>query len=840
MQAEARPQPIVVQPATGLAPLRIVLFGMPDAGKSSLLGALVQAAQIQDRVLQGRLVDASLGLAELQLRLYEDRQKETRDEIVAYPIIYEPYSGSPRIDAVIYDCDGRVANELLSLRKPLVPGAKSGALADAVFNADALILTIDASATNEQVETDFREFVRFLKLLEAYRSHDRSVGGLPIYLALNKCDLLARGSITRKEWQARIEARREQVHERFARYLASNAGAADSLLAFGSIELHVTATAVKRPALAETAAHPREPLGVAELFRDCLMSANAYRQRNLSANRQLKWIIAGVGGFVALAASVAILLLATGGPVEQPVALIERVEQLQTRDKPLPDRLSYDVLQRRYDELMALRNDSGFINLPEDKKDFVRSRIDELVTYQEFREQLSHIPYPEIAKSLTALKTIEEALSTEGQGAVPAQYAIEWDKTQAVLERQQSIDEIQVLRDRVEKLDVYYTSLKNLSNDLLGGRDRRDPKSAKREFYPRWKEDADAVFELEKNPPFPEGPGIPGVAYDFVETKDARKQWLGTKDEPGPRQKLIVMRDLATALGIVGEPAAAVLDFPSSSPTADLHRLISSRMEGLRQTFPDFNKWSLELLPNPLRMELRAKLDRSRDQLTQYGQQMILAQLRRDRPAGMDTPQDWNKIGDWLKSPALGDFRELAAFVARLLDPTADDPVAATAAFLQKPNFEIQIKSLTLTVPNNLPQGPFVPGEDLVVFLRPQGGTADRITLSFRIDRGATVEGVREKEYRYKLTGNASVLTYKPLDEFGADLNLKKGDRVWQLIWSDSRTATFAFESLRRVPLLSVAGSTERGTPAVGVTLAIDGVFPDVPKLIPDLRNEKK
>ena len=38
---------------------------------------------------------------------------------------------------------------------------------------------------------------------------------------------------------------------------------------FGQIDLHLWATAVKRPALAGSPPRPREPFGVAELFRLC-------------------------------------------------------------------------------------------------------------------------------------------------------------------------------------------------------------------------------------------------------------------------------------------------------------------------------------------------------------------------------------------------------------------------------------------------------------------------------------------------------------------------------------------------------------------------------------------
>jgi len=101
--------------------LRVVLFGMPDAGKSSLLGALAQAARTQERVLQGRLLDISEGMEELRNRVYENRSRETTEEIVPYPTTFEPFQGThstpSRWPIIFYDCDGRVANELLVRRK---------------------------------------------------------------------------------------------------------------------------------------------------------------------------------------------------------------------------------------------------------------------------------------------------------------------------------------------------------------------------------------------------------------------------------------------------------------------------------------------------------------------------------------------------------------------------------------------------------------------------------------------------------------------------------------------------------------------------------------------------
>src|SRR5438552_1883809 len=102
--------------------LRIVLFGMPAAGKSSLLGALAQAAQTQEHLLSGHLTDLTHGLMELQQRLYEDQACETLGEVVPYATTFEPLHPGPASggrQAVLMDCDGRVANELLSRRRSL-------------------------------------------------------------------------------------------------------------------------------------------------------------------------------------------------------------------------------------------------------------------------------------------------------------------------------------------------------------------------------------------------------------------------------------------------------------------------------------------------------------------------------------------------------------------------------------------------------------------------------------------------------------------------------------------------------------------------------------------------
>src|SRR4051794_20234986 len=81
-------------PASDPNAVSIVLFGMPNAGKSSLLGALSQTGQSQERALGGRLIDLTSGLAELHHRLYEDRPRETLEEIVSYPVAFDRLAGA--------------------------------------------------------------------------------------------------------------------------------------------------------------------------------------------------------------------------------------------------------------------------------------------------------------------------------------------------------------------------------------------------------------------------------------------------------------------------------------------------------------------------------------------------------------------------------------------------------------------------------------------------------------------------------------------------------------------------------------------------------------------------
>src|SRR5437870_13747071 len=111
--------------------LRVVLFGLPSAGKSALLGALTQ---LQETLLDGRIVNSSEAFAELHKRFAENHLQPTADDVTTYPLTFEPYSGGSPLVAELIDCNGSRAAEMVNGQRP-VQGWRSGALGKAIGGA---------------------------------------------------------------------------------------------------------------------------------------------------------------------------------------------------------------------------------------------------------------------------------------------------------------------------------------------------------------------------------------------------------------------------------------------------------------------------------------------------------------------------------------------------------------------------------------------------------------------------------------------------------------------------------------------------------------------------------
>ncbi len=188
--------------------LRVVLFGLPGAGKSSLLAALPQAAGSSPNLLNGHLIDPSPNLLELHRAIDRGPPPEESEQVVPYSFRYEPGGAPGGRGAVVLDPSGPAA-------EALVRDQDAGPLAPEMRQADAVVLAVDASASPEELDAVFAEFDRFLRRMEQGRGDRTDVGGLPIFLVLTKCDLLAQPGGTTADWLEHIEERKREVAARF-------------------------------------------------------------------------------------------------------------------------------------------------------------------------------------------------------------------------------------------------------------------------------------------------------------------------------------------------------------------------------------------------------------------------------------------------------------------------------------------------------------------------------------------------------------------------------------------------------------------------------------------------
>ena len=366
--------------------LRIVLFGPAAAGKSSLIGALVQAGQEHPAQLVGKLHDVVGGLTELSKQTYEE-------------------------------------GPALPLDKPLT---------QALLDADALILVIDASAAFDH---SVKLMGQFLRLLQTTRGERADIGGLPVHLVLSKCDQIAKPGDTHNKWLQRIEEAKRQLGDRFQEMLKDQA-----VLPFGRVKLHVSAAAVKRPVLSDRAAKP-EPFGVAELFRDSLTSARVHQQQREQAAGRLSLAVSGMFGLVAVLG-----LLAGTLYLVRPSAELTALENHIHRVLPsssAADRLR-DPLDDRLNELGQIQKSPQYDQLPPPLRAEVTKACTEIVQYQQFYKDFQkQVTDPRFATRDEELDKIEKSLDAF---ALPEAYLAAWADTKLVRRMQLWRSDIQLLR----------------------------------------------------------------------------------------------------------------------------------------------------------------------------------------------------------------------------------------------------------------------------------------------------------------------------------------------------------------------------------------------------------
>lgn len=377
-----------------MPPLDVVLLGAPSAGKSSLLGALYRAAQADPKALGAKLDDVDGELARLAEQSQAKKPTPTRDPV-------EPVSARIGSDVRFLDTNGAEAQRLLA------NAADAGPAAKAVAGADGVVVVVDASASSKDLERQFAEVVGYLKALQNRRSAAIEVSGLPLFLVLSKCDRIARDGESLAQWMQRIEEAKRRVGEQFRQAMAS-AGAP----AFGGLDVRVWATATQRPTDADRPGRAQAPYQVAELFRQCVSAARAFRERRERSFHTLHAALTALGA-VAIVLAALVGWYALTQPTLDQAALETRVQALLGPGQTTNAELVREPLADRLAEIAEIKNDAAYASLAASLRSGVDATEAAIREYQALRDaHASQVRSPRLATREADLALAEKILAS--------------------------------------------------------------------------------------------------------------------------------------------------------------------------------------------------------------------------------------------------------------------------------------------------------------------------------------------------------------------------------------------------------------------------------------------
>jgi hypothetical protein len=326
------------------------------------------------------------------------------------------------------------------------------------------------------------------------------------------------------------------VEHRFRDFLAKQATSdktnsqGSPIKTFGRIDLHPWATAVKRPALADSPPRPREPYGVAELFRQCLQVAGQFRERRQHSSHRLLWTVAGTAAMLLGLGVVAGFLVMSR--LEGQGRLETRVERFQVRDQERNQSAWHRNLQGDLDELKTFVHDPGFNRLPDAKKEYLEARLHEFTAYRGYEKALDQIGDPKDARTEDQIKLIESKLH---QLAVPDDY--DWHLTEACRRRDNWIEDCHDLYDAIGRITKQYEELIQKGQAVLDKLNEASlPKRAKEVLdvarsYPD--------PERDKARPVKESARVTyGAVFGIASVDNLYMRWKSTRDKLEPFAKL--------------------------------------------------------------------------------------------------------------------------------------------------------------------------------------------------------------------------------------------------------------------------------------------------------------
>jgi len=812
----------------------LVLFGMSEAGKTSLLGALARASEIQERALGFRLADVYHELAALRRHVYDAGPLDAPGPVTPYPVRVEPLlsqqvQGAASFDLVLLDCDGRAAGELLADAKPIsrhLPGDLAGQL----LRADGVLLLLDAAAPPDQVERELSEFVRFLKRFRGARGERTDVSSLPVTLVLTKCDLLARAGDTQAVWAERVEARKEDAAGRFAEVIAEH-----QRTAFGTVAFDTAAVALGTPDLANALARPAEPVGVAPLFHAAIRATQAYHQRRSRSNLRVNRVMTGAA--VAAAALFVFIAAVVGGrTLWRPSPLAAAVRLVKDREGPPPTGHLLDPLTPRIDALAAIAHHEEFHRLGARDRSFVTGRLNELREYRAFQERVRQVRPPEDVRDLAELHRIDQQLRDDV--AIPADFAEAWSASDSVRQRTRLVETAAALIAAVKRVTDAYADQGRAFDRLFVLADFGGGAAAA--AWPAWNAAVDQAIAASDAFPIRAGDRLaelpadaPPVTYSvplaFTEADAARARWHTA------RTRLETLRDIVTALALA--PGGGATLRPADSLRADQ---VPAWLAELRLRFPKMHAWSASDISDAALPAVRAAAEAHYRALLPLGRSAVAAAYRR---AGEDaeSPSGWRAAAaEAVARPALQAWNEVARVLLRLAGEANADPVADLSAFLARDTFPLDIGAVRITIPDALGPGRLVPQDVYRLTVQDAQARVNRRVLRLR---GDPLRDEQRRQTTYTLASDMpTVLDYRPGDTIWAELTLRDpSGRDWQLSWwgGANRSRLFQFERLVRAPRLHrLDERAEAGEVASGVR--VEFVPPDGVPRLPDLFPESK
>jgi GTPase SAR1 family protein len=777
--------------------LRVVLFGLPGAGKSSLLGAFGHIAETQPQLLNHRIGELSPNFRELRGRLDCGEPPAAGVGIDRYSFQHEPDNAPGRRGVFVFDPGGREAGAVA-----LATDTDAAALTREMRRADAIVLAVDASAAAEELDAVFAEFNDFLSRMERRRGDRTLVGGLPVFLVLTKCDLSARPGETAADWVEDIEERKREVGARFHDFLAVR-GVPHEPPGFGRLHLHLWATAVRRPALTG-AADPTEPYGVAELFRQCLWHAVVYReQRDRSGRRLVRMTLMAAGALLALLTVAASMVLADAlrRPSSELQIQIENLRRMEPNSPAERLRGAPDQLQTDLAEWHDIRDAPDFGALPADLKAYAEARLSELETYIPWLENLEQAPRPRDALTEEDLRSLRTEL--DGRLAPPRD---DWAGAPAGRLWSEMTAEARAMEAAIETLRGWRQEAYREGDDLWlsAGRTKNGPS---------WNGWADAVGPWlnrtrKENAPDAdaERPLADGLPLTYADVEDFPSAAATGAELESVRSRLGRLLDQALALGLIKrlKDESPVLVMPADLNLEDAARIA----QRLHEEYPETVFVRDRGLPPDAAQQIEVAANTNYPLLLRPARELVLKHLREGLPGDAapldaDTQERWAKVREWLKNPEeLADWRRLAVALARLADPDAPDPVDALADFLDRKSFALDLDGFTLDIPD----GPLdvEPQADAPLQLHwtPAGGAGTE--LAFRpIDEGMRVEMEPKKRYRFIAAAPGREIVFTPGDALYAELPLR-GDGA--LRWDRPRSRLYPFGALWNEPVLIKAG----------------------------------